>query len=167
MKRKILILIVLLISISVYSQSKKDLLLKIDSLNSVINNLTNDCTLLKNENAALKSAFQQVELIINSTKLKSDSSIVTEQDQTNKTSEVKRCKAITQSGNQCSRMAEAGSDYCWQHKNKQSNNQNTQTSTPSKNTTSYDSGSRTIQTGPRGGQYYINSNGKKTYIKHK
>jgi len=29
--------------------------------------------------------------------------------------ERKQCKAITQSGTRCSRMAEPGSDYCWQH----------------------------------------------------
>ncbi len=35
-------------------------------------------------------------------------------------------------------------------------------------TKSYSSGSsgRTIHTGPRGGKYYINKNGKKTYLKH-
>lgn len=38
-------------------------------------------------------------------------------------------------------------------------NSNTNYSTPSTNNT------RTIQTGSRGGQYYINSNGNKTYIK--
>lgn len=32
---------------------------------------------------------------------------------------------------------------------------------------SYSSPSRTIQTGPRGGKYYINSNGNKTYIRRK
>lgn len=26
-----------------------------------------------------------------------------------------RCQATTQKGTQCSRMAKAGSDYCWQH----------------------------------------------------
>ncbi|RXQ87826.1 SH3 domain-containing protein [Ancylomarina salipaludis] len=39
-----------------------------------------------------------------------------------------------------------------------------------KNTKSYSTGGssyRTIHTGPRGGRYYINSNGNKTYIKRK
>jgi hypothetical protein len=27
------------------------------------------------------------------------------------------CKAITNSGTQCSRIAELGSKYCWQHRN--------------------------------------------------
>lgn len=38
---------------------------------------------------------------------------------------------------------------------------NTNVGTPSNSS----SGGRTIHTGPRGGRYYINSNGKKTYIK--
>ncbi|MBK7385146.1 MAG: HNH endonuclease [Flavobacteriales bacterium] len=33
--------------------------------------------------------------------------------------------------------------------------------------TSYGTPNRTIQTGPRGGQYYINRNGNKTYIRKK
>lgn len=37
----------------------------------------------------------------------------------------------------------------------------------SKSTYSSGSSSRTIHTGPRGGRYYINKNGKKTYIKKK
>ena len=39
--------------------------------------------------------------------------------------------------------------------------------TPSTSAGSTGGGSRTIQTGPRGGHYYINSNGNKTYVKHK
>jgi hypothetical protein len=35
------------------------------------------------------------------------------------------------------------------------------------NSTQYDSNSQNIQTGPKGGKYYINSNGNKTYIKKK
>ena len=44
---------------------------------------------------------------------------------------------------------------------------NTSTTTSSNNSNSTYSGGREIHTGPRGGQYYINSNGKKTYIKRK
>lgn len=39
-------------------------------------------------------------------------------------------------------------------------------SSSSTTTTTTTSSSREIHTGPRGGQYYINSNGNKTYIKH-
>lgn len=76
----------------------------------------------------------------------------------NNQNEKKQCIAITKSGNQCSRNAEEGSDYCWQH-------QKTQVKETPK--TNYNSSGKTIYTGPRGGQYYINKNGNKTYIKKK
>ena len=41
------------------------------------------------------------------------------------TSSGKRCKAITKAGTQCKRMAEPGSDYCWQHKQIYENKDNT------------------------------------------
>jgi hypothetical protein len=98
-----------------------------------------------------------------------------------------QCKALTKAGSRCKRMASTGTEFCWQHQssrsgvvseeNKGSNESSeisvkttpTQTQTQTQTTTpasSY-SGSRTIQTGSRGGQYYINSNGNKTYIKKK
>lgn len=67
-----------------------------------------------------------------------------------------QCQAITQAGTQCKRNASVGSKYCWQHQNSES-----------KEKVSSSSGSREIITGPRGGQYYINKNGKKTYVKRK
>ena len=42
-----------------------------------------------------------------------------------------------------------------------------QSKTKSTTNSSYYSPSRTIHTGPRGGKYYINSKGKKTYLKRK
>lgn len=68
----------------------------------------------------------------------------------------KQCIAITEKGTQCGRNAEVGSDYCWQHKN-----------TINKSTSNNKSPDKTILTGPRGGKYYINSKGKKVYIKKK
>ncbi len=44
------------------------------------------------------------------------------------------------------------------------NNTTPQTTTPSYKS---DNSSRVIHTGPRGGKYYINKNGKKTYVKKK
>ncbi len=46
---------------------------------------------------------------------------------------------------------------------------NTPSTTKQTTTPSYksDNSNRTIHTGPRGGKYYINKNGKKTYIKKK
>ncbi len=79
-----------------------------------------------------------------------------------------RCQAITAKGTQCSRNAEPGSQYCWQHKSIYDPNSTQQkvVSTPAqKSSSSSTYGGRTIYTGPRGGKYYINSHGNKTYIK--
>lgn len=46
-----------------------------------------------------------------------------------------------------------------------SSTSNSSTYSPSSYSTPPSSPSRNIQTGPRGGQYYINSNGNKTYVK--
>ncbi|NVO21630.1 MAG: hypothetical protein HXX13_18155 [Bacteroidetes bacterium] len=80
-------------------------------------------------------------------------------------SQVGRCKAITASGSQCNRNADAGSEYCWQHKKKYDNPENVKSGNqaPVNNNSNYNG--HEIQTGPRGGKYYINSNGKKTYIR--
>jgi len=92
-----------------------------------------------------------------------------------------QCKALTQAGSQCKRSATTGTKFCWQHQTSRAGeikeeNSETSGNTENKVTTpetkssspanSY-SGSRTIQTGSRGGQYYINSNGNKTYVKRK
>jgi hypothetical protein len=72
-----------------------------------------------------------------------------------------QCIAITKKGTQCSRNAQEGSDFCWQH-NKNSSTIKSETKSNNSNPTG-----RTIYTGPRGGKYYINKNGNKTYIKKK
>ncbi len=66
-----------------------------------------------------------------------------------------RCQAITLAGTQCTRKAQPGSEYCWQHQSY------------GKSTSSSGTNDRQILTGPRGGKYYINSNGKKVYIRNK
>ena len=66
-----------------------------------------------------------------------------------------RCQAITAAGTQCTRKAQPGSKYCWQHQNY------------GKSTSSSGTNDRQIYTGPRGGKYYINSNGKKVYVRKK
>lgn len=87
-----------------------------------------------------------------------------------KPNEHKQCIATTTAGYQCSRNADPGSDYCWQHKKiyepttSSSVSNSTSTNTKSSSTTS---SGREIKTGPRGGQYYINSSGKKVYVKKK
>lgn len=46
-----------------------------------------------------------------------------------------QCKATTAKGTQCSRKAQDGSEYCWQHASKAKNQQTTRTtSTPTKRT---------------------------------
>jgi colicin import membrane protein len=80
-----------------------------------------------------------------------------------------RCKATTKAGAQCKRTVDNGSEYCWQHKK----DHETKTTPSSIISTPKSSGSsggatgtgKTIITGPRGGKYYINKNGNKTYIK--
>lgn len=82
--------------------------------------------------------------------------------------EVHRCLAITNAGTQCSRNAEPGSDYCWQHKSTYEPNKTTTTkATTSATPATKQPETRVIQTGPRGGQYYINSKGNKVYVKRK
>lgn len=82
-----------------------------------------------------------------------------------------RCQALTLKGAQCKRKAAAGSSYCWQHKgnneikkpeDKKSTSESTSSATKQSSVSS-----KAIRTGPRGGQYYINKNGNKTYIKRK
>lgn len=85
---------------------------------------------------------------------------LSQSDSTKKKNEpvkIERCRAITQAGTQCKRNAKEGSIYCWQH----------QEFDKEKEKISKSKDSRTIHTGPRGGQYYYNSKGKKTYIKKK
>lgn len=87
----------------------------------------------------------------------------------------KQCQAITSKGTQCKRSAEAGSNYCWQHKstyepNSDVSDKKNDSTTVKKSTTTPQSpstGGRIYQTGPKGGTYYINSHGNKTYVKKK
>lgn len=90
-----------------------------------------------------------------------------------------RCQATTKKGTQCKRNAAEGSDYCWQHggTKKTSNNSkkdynkseksNNSKAKVEKTSTGETYNGKTVHTGPRGGKYYINKNGNKTYIKRK
>ena len=90
-----------------------------------------------------------------------------------------RCQAITQAGTQCKRNAQPGSKYCWQHQGYVGTNADIQqnvnnqtgtiksTSTSTTKSSGTTSSGKTIMTGPRGGTYYINKNGNKTYVKKK
>lgn len=114
--------------------------------------------------------------------------ITTSTDNVNKSENAKgenvQCKGITKSGTQCKRMTTNASGYCWQHQsqasgqnrseseddiyyNSNSSSSSSSSTTSSSSSTSSNSGSYEIQTGPRGGKYYINSSGKKVYVKRK
>jgi len=137
MKRTILFTICAFLSLSAYSQ---------------------DIASLKAEIESLKARVEALELVV---KGRIDSTKIV-----NVISQEKQCIATTAAGTQCSRKADDGSDYCWQHKKI---HETTSSSTTSKSSTvnSPSSSSRTIHTGPRGGKYYINSKGNKTYVKRK
>lgn len=115
---------------------------------------------LQQQNDSLKKVI----LALKSQEVKAD----TQPKAKTASTESTRCKAITQQGTQCKRNADSGSDYCWQHKaittstTASSSVKSTQSSSSSSATTP---SGRTILTGPRGGKYYINSNGNKTYVK--
>jgi hypothetical protein len=170
--RKLPLIIALLLSITAFPQSKKELQLKIDSLITVTNTLKNETEALKSENIALKNAINKIESTVNEAANSFPKTANQQIGTTTGTSTTpssseqpikKQCKATTQSGTQCSRNSEDGSDYCWQHKTQTSA---TPSTTPKPGSSSY-SGSKSIQTGSRGGQYYINSKGNKTYVKRK
>lgn len=137
MKRIVLITICAFLSISAYSQ---------------------DIASLKAEIESLKTRVEALESIV---KGRVDSTKIT-----NDVIQKKQCIATTVAGNQCSRIADDGSDYCWQHKKTY---ETTSSSTASNSSTlnSSSNNTRVLQTGPRGGQYYINSKGKKVYVKKK
>lgn len=87
-----------------------------------------------------------------------------------------QCNGITQKGLRCKNKTLNASGYCYLHedqiKTKQGSDSKVssapkQATTVSKPATSGTYNGKQIHTGPRGGQYYINSNGNKTYIKRK
>ena len=122
---------------------------KIDELNASIQNL----------NSYLSNSQAQPKVVPNQNSSASDNLEVLDQ-----------CQAATKKGSQCSRKAQAGSKFCWQHQGstttiEKSNSVDTNSNTAIKSNSSAGDGS--IHTGPRGGQYRISASGKKVYIKHK
>ena len=106
------------------------------------------------------------------TKSSKDATTVTKSKQTiqpsKSDSEYRQCQATTKKGTQCSRRAQAGSKFCWQHQgstNTIDKNSSSNTNTEIKSNPSANDG--TIYTGPRGGRYRISASGKKVYIRHK
>jgi len=159
------------ICLSVGAQSTKVLAEEISSLKASQKVLQEEIVLLKSTtehlNEDVLSLQKRVEqLMVLLSEERTIPSVQEKQEQPAST----RCKAITAAGSQCSRNADAGSEYCWQHKNtyEPHSTPSNAVSTP-KSTGSSSSGStgagRVIQTGPRGGKYYINSKGNKVYVK--
>ena len=163
------------------SQSKKELQAQVNQLISDKQELQSEILTLKqqmldlkqelfntrNENEKLKS---EIAVSSNSDKSKESMGKPTESKANSNLVGDGRCQATTAKGTQCSRKADPGSNYCWQHKSTYDpNSEQPKTIKSSPNTkssgSSTTSGGRTIYTGPRGGKYYINSHGNKTYVK--
>jgi regulator of replication initiation timing len=165
-----------------FSQSKKDLHEQVTALTAEKQKLMDDVLNLKQQIIDLKTEILdyknengklQTELATRNTSSQNTSeAAIATQNVTNSQTSSGRCQAITAKGTQCTRSAEPGSKYCWQHKKtyepaSTSTSSSSNASKSSTNSSSSSYGGRVIQTGPRGGQYYINSHGNKTYIKKK
>ncbi len=169
--KKLFFLVLIFCSFISFSQTKTELKSEIESLKIQVETLTNEVKAQKSENEHLKSLMiSKLEEVSNSIKTFQGSATPESKDSPTEKADEKatvgkgQCKAITAAGTQCKRSASEGSDYCWQHQG-YSGSKSTVKSSGSSSGTSTGSG-RTIQTGPRGGKYYINKNGNKTYIKH-
>ena len=134
---------------------------RIAELNEQVQNLSQQIDYLNGRIDQMSQSMDNLQRSIDATRVvtpstttpaKSNSSV---QDNTTP----KRCTAITAKGTQCSRNAQSGSEFCWQHVGSSDSKTINKSSQPS--------GSSTIHTGPRGGQYRINSSGKKVYIPKK
>jgi len=170
----------LLISVPALSQSKKDLEYQIKYLISEQKKQSDEIQNLKDQITELKSGFSR----LNEENNRQPSSTTNSNNRQESSSVVNkeviqsdgRCQAKTAKGSQCSRNAEPGTLFCWQHKGSsqpinaigtnQTSSESPTTTKPSTGSSNY-SGSKTIQTGSRGGRYYINKNGNKTYVKRK
>lgn len=129
---------------------------KISSIESQLDNYANEIEALKKENLLLQTQFHTT--VSEITKFNANEALTNSAPAPEAAKTTIQCQATTAKGTQCTRTASLGSIYCWQHQNK---DQSKSTVSPSSNS------DRTIYTGPRGGQYYINKNGNKTYIKKK
>lgn len=177
MKNLFLLLASLLILNIAIGQTKRELQLSIDNSNLKIEALKSELNAQKNENALLKNNLEKCQSDIKSLmdRVTALENKANEQNYsvapTSNSTSSGQCKATTSKGTRCSRAADPGSEYCWQHKStyepaaSPSNSGSNKTNSGSYQSTKTYSGDRTIHTGPRGGKYYINSNGKKTYIK--
>lgn len=160
MKKLLLLLAILLLSVEAFPQNRKELKREIENYKKALTAVQEENAELKQENILLYCQLEKIRLfILQATDRSQIDSLIADRmpsvvnDQTTQPSQSNRCTATTNKGTRCSRNAQSGSAYCWQHQNYES-----------KNKSEYSSG-HTWHTGPRGGQYYINSKGNKVYKK--
>lgn len=174
--KKLFFLILLFCSFISFSQSKTEMKSEIESLKKQVETLTNEVKTQKSENEQLKSLMiSKLDEVSNSIKTFQGSAIIQTGEPATEPIKEKtgltegQCKAITAAGTQCKRNASEGSEYCWQHQDYGGSKSSVKSSgsTSGSSSGSTTGSGRTIQTGPRGGQYYINKNGNKTYVKRK
>lgn len=168
--KKLISIIVLLtfVSLSTFSQSKK-MQNSIDSCRQIIGQQSAKIALLEEKIDKLYSILTAMKT--NASEPSNDANHVSASKSTIEEVQTGQCKAYTQAGSLCKRNASTGSDYCWQHQSQSSTVSGSSSSSTSSmaqpsQSSSY-SGDRKITTGSRGGQYYINKNGNKTYVKRK
>jgi colicin import membrane protein len=181
MKTYVLLFIILSTSSIGYPQTKKDLQEQVTALTLEKQKLMDDILNLKQQIIDLKTEVLEYKNengrlqteITKSNSARPDPSIlpVTTQNANTLQTSSGRCQAITANGTQCTRHSEPGSKYCWQHRktyepeSTSASSSKSSSVSSSSNAASSSYGGRTIYTGPRGGKYYINKNGNKTYIK--
>lgn len=164
MKKLIIALFVCFFPVMIHAQTKDEMKAEIQQLRLEVQKCDSLLAEANIKVLVLETRLQTISVIALQCGFSTDSLLANKkpilQNNENKSTDVKQCKAITATGTQCSRKAAAGSDFCWQH-----NKTVTSKSTPTPTSTSTNTSGRTILTGSRGGQYYINSKGNKTYIK--
>lgn len=189
MKSFVLFILIFLFTVNGFSQSKKELQSQvkrlteekqklndeIQTLKQEILDLKGEILDLKSEGLDLRNENEKLRTTLSSTSPESNQPKQVDSKQSLTTvpqSGFQRCQAITAKGTQCTRMAEPGSKYCWQHKaiyeptsTAKSSTNSSKSNFSSGTSSGTTSTGRTIYTGPRGGKYYINSKGNKVYIK--
>jgi outer membrane murein-binding lipoprotein Lpp len=171
MKYTYIFLVLLLIMLSSCSQSRKDmnarvneLMQKVDTLSSKVDMLTEQNSLLDEEISWLENEIVDLNRAKPANPANPAAAVSAPATKTSgKQVKSGQCKALTSTGSRCSRIALNGSEFCWQHikiyEPDRSEKENKTAVSPG------DTSTYTIHTGPKGGKYYINSSGKKIYIK--
>lgn len=168
MKYTCIFSVLLLIMLSSCSQSRKEMNAQVNELIQKVDTLSSKVDVLTDQNRLLDEEISWLENeIVDLNRSKPANPAISTPTPTAKTSgkqaKTGQCKALTSSGSRCSRVALNGSEYCWQHikiYEPDRAEKETKTAVAQPDTATYP-----IHTGPKGGKYYINSSGKKIYIK--